>query len=102
MPRPQPQPADRPRIQKVNEQHPVEVRATGAAPAPEPATPATAVPPPPAAPAVDEPAQMRPLSTRTTDEIHDRIRLEAFRTRKSVQQIINEALDAHLPSLPPT
>ncbi|HEY3002434.1 MAG TPA: hypothetical protein VGJ44_08780 [Kribbellaceae bacterium] len=92
MARPEPQPADRPRIQKVTEQHPVETRANGG-------TTTAAAPQSPRPPA--QQPQLRPLGTRVTEEIHERLRLAAFQQRVSVQQIVIDALDAYLPPLPP-
>lgn len=95
-PRPAPVP-NRPREEKIREPHPIDARRTentvppAETPPAPPVTPQTAPPPP---------LELKTYSTRLPVPTIERLRLAAFRSRHSQQDLIIAALDAYLPPLP--
>lgn len=92
-PRPTPRPADGPgKVPKLNDPHPVDRAGTG------PTDPTGTAPD--RSGAVDQ-APLQTLGTRIRPELMERLRWAAFTERRSVQSLVDEALERYLPDLPP-
>lgn len=100
--RPAPVPAGgKPREEKIREPHPIDARHSEPAPKP-PQEPAPTQAPTGALTAQSAPQapELKTYSTRLPVPTIERLRLAAFQSRHSQQDLIIAALDAYLPRLP--
>jgi hypothetical protein len=91
--RPTPQPASRPRIVKASEDHPAAAAAPQQVAALQP-TPKAAPVAPTNAPTEHAPVLV-PFSTRIPQDLRDHYEWLRFTTRKSVQELVTQALTAY-------